>query len=480
MINFLSFYNLSTSNPFKLNFINKKTNLIIKERIPMFNAISQESVNIEIGILLTTLFLIVLILIASEKFNKVAITFSGVIIALIISVVTGVIDKFEVIYEWIDLPLILTIIGITLLMEMLQKSGIVEVFILYILRTIQGSLDVLMALLALSIFIMSAVMTNVLALIIISSITILIAEVAEFNAKPLLFLELVVANLAGMLTPIASYTSAYVSLTQGWSYFDFLILSTPFVGAMVGITILYTRFFYKDIFTEISIKQHNFGQQLNRILQTIDPWSFVDSRKHFYRAIAIFLVISALLSVGTSIGLSVDIICLIGGMVVLIFFSNHIEEFLKKIDWSMIFFLAGIFIISGLIQSTNLAILLQTPTEELIRFSPFWGVLGFSYILGLLTSIIENIPLIFLLRPLIDLISQQIDPRIIWWSILAVVNITDSLLLISSVKGIYIMENAAKHGMGLKFTDFLRYGVSITLIHLISMAFYIFFLFAVL
>ncbi|WP_455139527.1 SLC13 family permease [Candidatus Hodarchaeum mangrovi] len=445
----------------------------------MFNILSQESVNFETGILLTVLFLAVLILIASEKFNKVAITFSGVIIALIISMVTGVIDKFEIIYNWIDLPLILTIIGITLIMEMLQKSGIVEVFILYILRTIQGSFNVLMVILALSIFIMSAVMTNVLALVIISSITILIAEVAEFDAKPLLFLELVVANLAGMLTPIASYTSAYVSLTQGWSYFDFLILSLPFVGLMVGITIFFTRYFYRDIFKEISIKQHNFGRQLNRILQTIDPWSFVDSRKHFYRAIAIFLVISILLSIGTSFGLSVDIICLTGGMFVLIFFSNHIEEFLKKIDWSMIFFLTGVFIISGLIQDTNIAILLQTPMEDLFHFSPFFGILGFSYILGLLTSIIENIPLIFLLRPLIDLISQKIDPRIIWWSILAVVNITDSLFLISSVKGIYIMENAAKHGMALKFTDFLKYGVIITMIHLISMAFYIFFLLVV-
>jgi Na+/H+ antiporter NhaD/arsenite permease-like protein len=349
----------------------------------------------------------ILIAVASERFNKVSITLVGVFVTILFSSATGLIEDINIVYQWFDLELIMTIIGVTIIMEMLKTSGLLEVFILYILRNIRGSFYILSMILSVSVLILSMMITNVLALIIVSSITILTSQVAEFNPKPLLFLELVYSNLAGMLTPIASYTAAYVSLEQNWSYF-----------------------------LEMKEKEHTFGLELQRILKTIDPWSFVDSRRDFYKAILIFIVVTIFLAVGTSLGYTVDIICIGGGVLVLIFFSDHVEEFIKSIDWPMIFFLTGIFIMSGLIQLTEIPLLLSDPIKTLLDFSPQVGIIGFSWTLGVMTGIIENIPLIFLLRPLIDLISTTVDPKIVWWSILAVVNITDSVILISSVKGI--------------------------------------------
>ena len=429
-----------------------------------------------IGVLLTAIFFGILIIIASEKIDKVSITLLGVVITVAVASMTGLIDDIHIVYQWFDLELIMTIVGITIIMEMLKSSGLLEVFILYILRNIRGSFYVLTMILSLSVIVLSMMITNVLALIIVASITILISQVAEFNPKPLLFLELVYSNLAGMLTPIASYTSAYVSLEQNWSYLDFIILSLPFVIIMVILTIPITYFMFKDNFLDMKDKEALFGTKLQRLMKTIDPWSFVDSRRDFYKASVIFILVTILLAVGTSIGFSVDIICIGGGIIVLIFFSDHVESFIKAIDWPMLFFLTGIFIMSGLIQLTELPLLLNEPTLELIEISPSLGIIAFSWILGALTSIIENIPLIFLLRPLIDLISLTTDSHIVWWAILAVVNITDSVILISSVKGIYIMEMSRREGIPITFMEYLRYGFVITGTHLIGMAIYIAFL----
>jgi Na+/H+ antiporter NhaD/arsenite permease-like protein len=131
---------------------------------------------------------------------------------------------------------------------------------------------------------------------------------------------------------------------------------------------------------------------------------------------------------------------------------------------------------SGLIQLTELPLQLKEPILNLIQFSPEIGIITFSGILGALTSIIENIPLIFLTRPIIDLMSRYTDPRIVWWSILAVVNITDSVILISSVKGIYILEMSNREGISITFMDYIRYGLTITGIHLGAMAIYVFIL----
>ncbi|MHA1542116.1 MAG: SLC13 family permease [Candidatus Hodarchaeales archaeon] len=431
------------------------------------------------GLLLTAIFFVTLIIIATEKIDKVSITLLGVLIAIIVASITGLIDDLHIVYQWFDLELIMTIVGVTIIMEMLKSSGLLEVFILYILRNIRGSFYVLAMILSLSVIVLSIMITNVLALIIVSSITILISQVGEFNPKPLLFLELVYSNLAGMLTPIASYTAAYVSLEQNWSYLDFILLSLPFVIIMVLLTIPITYFMFKDIFLDMKDKEASFGIELKRLMKTIDPWSFVDSRKDFYKASIIFILVTVFLAVGTSLGFSVDIICISGGITVLIFFSDHVESFIKAVDWPMLFFLTGIFIMSGLIQLTGLPLLLNEPTLELIEISPELGIIGFSWVLGALTSIIENIPLIFLLRPLIDAISLSTNSHIVWWAILAVVNITDSVVLISSVKGIYIMEMSKREGIPITFMEYLRYGFIITGTHLAGMAIYIIVLFLI-
>ena len=425
------------------------------------------------GLLLTAIFFVTLLIIATEKIDKVSITLLGVLVAIIVSSITGLIDDLHIVYQWFDLELIMTIVGVTIIMEMLKSSGLLEVFILYILRNIRGSFYVLAMILSLSVIVLSIMITNVLALIIVSSITILISQVGEFNPKPLLFLELVYSNLAGMLTPIASYTSAYVSLEQNWSYLDFILLSLPFVIIMVLLTIPITYFMFKDIFLDMKDKETSFGIELKRLMKTIDPWSFVDSKKDFYKASIIFILVTVFLAVGTSLGFSVDIICISGGITVLIFFSDDVESFIKAVDWPMLFFLTGIFIMSGLIQLTEIPLLLNEPILELIEISPELGIIGFSWVLGALTSIIENIPLIFLLRPLIDAISLSTNPHIVWWAILAVVNITDSVVLISSVKGIYIMEMSKREGIPITFMEYLRYGFVITGTHLAGMAIYI-------
>ena len=90
------------------------------------------------GLLLTIIFLAILIIIASEKIDKVSITLLGVIITVVVASLTGLIDDFHAVYQWFDMELIMTIVGVTIIMEMLKTSGLIEVFILYILRNIRG------------------------------------------------------------------------------------------------------------------------------------------------------------------------------------------------------------------------------------------------------------------------------------------------------------------------------------------------------
>ncbi len=153
-------------------------------------------------------------------------------------------------------------------------------------------------------------------------------------------------------------------------------------------------------------------------------------------------------------------------------FQKRTDKYLKAIDLPMLFFLNGIFIMSGVIQLTGLFLIFNPLIEQLLTSSPFLGIATLSNLIGLMSSVVENVSMLALTRPLIDTASIY-NARLVWWTVLATVSINDSLLLISSVKGLYILEAARKEGIKIKFWEYTKYGVLITVIQLIGAMLYL-------
>ncbi len=51
------------------------------------------------GVLLTAIFFVILIIIASEKIDKVSITLLGVVVTVIVASITGLIDDIHIVYQ---------------------------------------------------------------------------------------------------------------------------------------------------------------------------------------------------------------------------------------------------------------------------------------------------------------------------------------------------------------------------------------------
>ena len=277
-----------------------------------------------------------------------------------------------------------------------------------------------------------------------------------------------------MLSPISSYTSKYIALEQGWTYWEFLSLSLPFLIPMVLFTLWFSKKYYANDLREY--KQKQLSTSLQNLLNDMHTSEFIDS-KFFAKAIVVIIIIFFLLIIGPlEFGLTIDIILVFGALLVVLLIPKDMGSVFKNnIDWDLVFFFGGFFIISTLIEKSNLMSMIVIPINQVVELSPLTGLIIIGWIYTIATAFIENLPFIIFSQPLLTTISTDptLTSQLVWWTVLASVNISDSLMLVSSVKGIYILETLEKRGTKVSFFNFSKYGIIITFIQLIFMNLYI-------
>lgn len=427
------------------------------------------------GFINVLIFIFIVIGVATNRVDRVSWTLFLVSVGLIVSKVTGLLQNWSDVYNFVDSQLLISIIGITMVLAILNRSGLLQLLTIAILRKTSSDFSSLVWILSALVLILSFLISNILAFIIVASITILIADSAEFDPKPLLFLQLVISNLSAILTPIASYSATYISLLLGWGYGQFIVLSLPFVIPVFFITVLFTKKYFKKEFIDLKNKQ--LDSHLRDLIRSFDPMTFIN-KKLIKKTIFVFSVVIFLLIFGQIIGMTIDFTLLIGIVLVLVIFPDESESILRNdVDWKLLFYLTGIFIISGLIATSNLITITFSPVVEFTEQMPSIGILVVTWVLGFLTIIIEDLPIVFVFQPTLITLPHQ---TALWWGVLTATHLTDSIFTISSVNGIVLTDMLKKEGNNISFIAYFKYGISITIIQYIFYSIYVIFLITIL
>jgi Na+/H+ antiporter NhaD/arsenite permease-like protein len=130
---------------------------------------------------------------------------------------------------------------------------------------------------------------------------------------------------------------------------------------------------------------------------------------------------------------------------------------LLAIDWELLAFFGGMFIITGAIEATGLSEQLFQAVAPLIQ----GGVAPLSLTTGALSNIVSNVPAVLLLRPEIgDLPNAQQA----WLTLAMSSTLSGNLTLLGSAATLIVAEVAARRGVRIGFMEFLRVGVPVTLL----------------
>ncbi len=135
------------------------------------------------------------------------------------------------------------------------------------------------------------------------------------------------------------------------------------------------------------------------------------------------------------------------------------ERIFSRVDWSLLVFFGGLFVLTGALSYTGTTNMLFGMAQAWIR----QGVLPLSLAAALLSNLISNVPAVMLLRPVIP---QLADADRMWLALAMASTFAGNLTLLGSVANLIVAESARARGVHLSFGEYLKAGVPITLLTL--------------
>jgi Na+/H+ antiporter NhaD/arsenite permease-like protein len=211
-----------------------------------------------------------------------------------------------------------------------------------------------------------------------------------------------------------------------------------------------------------------------RVKEAIPHLAIVD-RKNMYVSLSVMALIFAGFFVHDLINVKPGIIALAGSMLMLVMCRSESEETLTRIEWGVIFFFIGMFMmisaleVNGVISWIGYKIIhLAGKNIFLVCILVLWGSAIFS-------SILDNIPFVITMVPLvkhfIDYFSQGsgiADPVFInlhiaqplWWALALGACLGGNGTIIGASANIVMARISEKNHYPVSFMRFFKYGFS--------------------
>jgi Na+/H+ antiporter NhaD/arsenite permease-like protein len=146
-----------------------------------------------------------------------------------------------------------------------------------------------------------------------------------------------------------------------------------------------------------------------------------------------------------------------------LFFTRWIkpEKVLSQIDWTILVFFAGLFIVTGSIQANGISAQMIHLSQPLLQGS----ILNLSAVTVVLSNLVSNVPAVLLLQPVISLLP---NPHTGWLTLAAASTLAGNLTLLGSVANLIVAEVASRYRINLDFWEYTRAGLIITLLSLVT------------
>ena len=172
------------------------------------------------------------------------------------------------------------------------------------------------------------------------------------------------------------------------------------------------------------------------------------------------LIATALMVFAFVFGAPIPLAALAAAAMLLITRRLKPQRVFREVDWSLLIFFSGLFVVTESIKTTGISawlFALAGPVAER-------GVAALALVATVLSNLVSNVPAVMLFRPLIPNFSQ---PEQAWLTLAMSTTLAGNLTLLGSVANLIVAETARERGVELSFMEYLKSGPLITLVTLI-------------
>lgn len=406
------------------------------------------------------IFLVVYFFIATELIDKTIAALIGAGLMIGLHLV-----HYEEALHAIDLNVIFLLIGMMIVVNTLTDTGVFEWLAIRLARLAKGNGLLITVFFMVLTAVLSAFLDNVTTVILMAPITILLCQLLEMPAVPVLIMEAVFSNIGGTATLVGDPPNILIGSQTHLSFNDFLVnLSPPVLIMMVLLLGVMALMFRKQIKTTERARK--------RIAQS-RPHKAILQPQTLKKGLVVFGLILGGFFGSRALGIEPGIVALAGAMLMVLVCKKDIHHSLVHVEWNTILFFAGLFMMISALEHNHV---FERMGEWILHVcggnltATALIILWFS---AVASALVDNIPLVMAMIPLvkgiIPVFARQMgidDPLLVqsqvaeplFWSLALGACLGGNGTLVGASANVVIAQMANRNNCPITFWSFTKYG----------------------
>ncbi|MGB7520143.1 MAG: SLC13 family permease [Spirulinaceae cyanobacterium] len=330
-----------------------------------------------------------------------------------------------------------------------------------------------------------AVLPNATTVMLLAPLIPPIAQEIGVDFVPLLILMVFVANSAGLLTLVGDPATFIVGDAVNLSFNDYLMKLSLGGAIAVGSILIMAPWLFRSIW-------HKKLADTNTL-----PHPKINHPGVLMLGGLLMIVVLTFFAIGESLPtpISPAAVALLGAAIALVLADlskiDSVNNILKDVDWSTLLFFMSTFVLIGGLEKTGILDSISALLAVILGENIALGSLVLLVLVGLLSSIVPNIPLVVAMVPLLKQylvnvglvgaevlnpdFTVQLPPEVLplFYAMMFGATLGGNGTLMGASSNIVAAGVAELHGSRISFGKFIKYGIPVMIVQLVVAALYI-------
>jgi Na+/H+ antiporter NhaD/arsenite permease-like protein len=313
---------------------------------------------------------------------------------------------------------------------------------------------------------------NVTTVLLTVPITFSITAQLKVDVKPFLLSQILASNIGGTATLIGDPPNIMIGSAVGLNFMDFISNLTLICFFIFFVTeVLLVLIFRNGLHTT---------PELQAQVMKLDAKKQIQRPDLLKKCLFVLFITITLFVFHSTLHLETATAALTGaGLLLLISCRTDegiITKVLSKVEWTAIFFFAGLFVLVGALVDTGVINMMATEAVKITQGNLEATAMLILWMSAIASAFIDNIPFVATMIPLIKdmgaLGMTNLDP--LWWSLSLGACLGGNGTLIGASANVVVASMAAQRGKQISFLGFMKIAFPLMLISIIISSGYIY------
>ena len=358
----------------------------------------------------------------------------------------GVVGPIEAVGA-IDLDVLVLLLGMMLLVAGLDACGFFDHVSLWIARRARTQTEFLWTLM-LATAVLSALVLNDAIALLMTPIVVRACRAMALDPVPFLVGEGIAVNVGSVATEVGNPQNAFIGIHSGIPFLEYALFMVPITAACLAVSIGVVRLAFR-----------------HRLAGAITARPPHDSLVPIHRpglAFTLIVLLAAVVAFVASAPTWLPAVALAGGSLVLFGLplvnrGASARGILGKVDWSILLFFIGLFVVIAGVESSGLRESIQAGFTALSGGTEggVWWLAGLS---AVLSNLVSNVPAVLLLAQVVRA-APAAGQRTLWLTLAASSTLAGNATILGAAANVIIVQAASRQGVDISFREWFRAGL---------------------